>query len=310
MRVDRSVTAVWALILLFSPFAAPDARAQIDLQGHRGARGLMPENTIVGVLEALDHGVRTIELDVVISADHEVVVSHEPWMSSSICRTPEGVDVTVENERSFNIFRMSYAEVAAFDCGSRGHADFPEQRPTAAAKPLLRRVIRVADGYAQRTQREPPLYNVEIKSHPDGDGRFHPTPEDFARLLYNVLAAEDVLERSNIQSFDPRSLGAVRDIDPAVRLALLVSNDLGYAANLERLGFEPEIYSPNYPLVDAALIDSAHAGGLLVIPWTVNDRETMWELLELGVDGLITDYPDVGRAVVDAFVEAAGAMQR
>lgn len=310
MRALRSVFVLWVPILLSLLLAAPEARAQIDLQGHRGARGLLPENTIAGVVEALDHAVQTIELDVVISADGEVVVSHEPWMSGAICRTPAGDDVTAEDERSFNIFQMTYEEVAAFDCGSRGHADFPRQRQTAAAKPLLRQLIRIADGYTQRMKQALPLYNVEIKSHPDGDGRYHPDPEDFARLVYDVLAEEDVLDRSSVQSFDPRSLQAVRALDPSMRLALLVSNDLGYAVNLERLGFVPEIYSPNYDLVDEALLDSAHADGLLVIPWTVNDRGAMRELLELGVDGLITDYPDVGRAVVDEFEEEAGATQR
>lgn len=298
----RVVTAALVVAVLQVAVCGP-LMAQIDLQGHRGARGLLPENTIPSILAALDHGVDTIELDVVISADEEVVVSHEPWMSSAICRTPQGADVTAANEHALNIYEMTYDEVAAFDCGGRGHAGFPQQRPTAAAKPLLRHVLRVADGYAHRTGRPLPQYNVEIKSNPDTDGRYHPDPETFAHLVHEVLATEDVVARSYVQSFDPRSLQAMREIDPSVQLALLVSNELGYAGNLDRLGFVPEIYSPNQRLADAALVESAHADGVLVIPWTVNDREAMEDLLRLGVDGIITDYPDLGRDVVDAFAD-------
>lgn len=302
----RSTNRGAKLALILAVFQVAVGRpllAQIDLQGHRGARGLLPENTIPSFLAALDHGVDTIELDVVISADERVVVSHEPWMSSAICRTPQGADVTAANEHALNIYEMTYDDVAAFDCGGRGHDGFPRQRPTAAAKPVLRHVLRVADGYAERTGRPLPRYNVEIKSNPDTDGRYHPGPEAFARLVHDVLATEDALERSYVQSFDPRSLQAMREIDPSVQLALLVSNDLGYAANLDRLGFTPKIYSPNQRLVDAALVESAHTDGVLVIPWTVNDREAMEDLLRLGVDGIITDYPEIGREVVDAFAD-------
>lgn len=292
-----------ALIGLVAALAAP-AFAQIDLQGHRGARGLLPENTIPSVIAALDHGVDTIELDVVVSSDEMVVVSHEPWMSSAICRTPDGRNVTEEDEHAFNIYTMTYAEAAAFDCGARGHADFPQQRPRASAKPLLREVILISDGYAQRTGRTLPNYNIEIKSRPDGDGTYHPEPEDFVRLVYDILKDEDVLERSNVQSFDLRPLRVLRELDPSIRLALLVGNEDGYGANIDRLGFLPEIYSPNFGLVDSALVAAAHSDGLLLIPWTVNERAEMDALLRLGVDGLITDYPDIGREAIDAHLRA------
>lgn len=283
----------------------PAGANAIDLQGHRGARGLLPENSVPSVLKALDFGVKTVELDVVVTRDRHVVVSHEPWMSSIICRTPDGDPVTQDAERSFNLYEMDYDRVAGFDCGSRGHPDFPDQRPTAVSKPLLRDLLRISEGYALVTGRSAPHYNVEIKSAPGQDEVFHPDPNTFARLVYDVLAGEDVLDRTTIQSFDTRPLTAMRALDPSLTLALLVSNEEGLEANLAQLGFTPDVYSPHHRLVDDALMEASRAAQVDVVPWTVNDREEMMRLLHLGVDGLITDYPDEGREVVQSYLRSS-----
>ncbi len=280
---------------------AIDSAQSIDLQGHRGARGLLPENTVPSLLLAVDLGVSTVELDVVIASDSQVVVSHEPWFSHEICTKPDGVPVTESEARELNIFRMNYSEVKRYDCGSRGNERFPQQRKMAVSKPLLSDAIEAVERHAATTDRTPVYYNVEIKSRLEGDNNYHPAPATFARLVYQVLLDTDVLERSTIQSFDPRSLEAVRRIDSSVTLALLVDNELGLADNLARLSFRPEIYSPNYRLVDRSLVDAVHAMGVRVIPWTVNETAEMESLLHLGVDGIITDYPDRGRVVVDSF---------
>ena len=261
-----------------------------DLQGHRGARGLLPENSIPGFLLAADLGVDTIEMDVVVAADSQIVVSHEPWMSSEICSHPDGTPVTEEEARSLNLYTMSYEEIAAVDCGSRGNPRFPDQEPRAVQKPLLSEALRAIENHSERTLQ----YNIEIKSKEDGDGVFHPDVDTFAELLYEVLAEQDLLNQVTIQSFDPRSLEAVRRIDSQVTLAFLVSNELGLEANMDRLSFIPQAYSPNHNLVDRSLIDSVHGLGMAIVPWTVNDSDRMKELLYLGVDALITDYPDRG----------------
>ncbi len=273
----------------------------VDLQGHRGARGLLPENTVPSLLLAVDLGVSTVELDVVISSDSQVVVSHEPWFSHEICTKPDGAPVAESEAHELNIFRMNYSEVKRYDCGSRGNERFPQQRKMAVSKPLLSDAIEAVERHAATTNRTPVYYNVEIKSKPEGDNKYHPEPMAFASLVYQVLRDTDVLDRSTIQSFDPRSLEAVRRIDSSVTLALLVDNELGLAGNLDRLSFRPEIYSPNYRLVDRNLVDAVHAIGVRIIPWTINETAEMESLLHLGVDGIITDYPDRGRAVVDSF---------
>lgn len=277
----------------------PDAAyGDIDLQGHRGARGLLPENSIPSFKKALELGVQTVEMDVVVTADSHIVISHEPWFSSVICSTPEGEPIQEEDERSYNIFQMTYDEVAAFDCGSRGNRLFETQQAMATHKPRLDTTIIALEHYAEEIGRPAPKYNVEIKSRPEYDGTFTPEPQSFARLVYAVVTELGVKDRTMIQSFDPRILQATREVDSTLTLALLVDNDLGFYENLERLGFTPAIYSPHQRLVDEELVDSVHTAGMKVVPWTVNEPDAMRRLLTLGVDGIITDYPDVAAPIL------------
>jgi glycerophosphoryl diester phosphodiesterase len=298
--LEMAVVAVVFLSLVAGCDKRPQDPSSVsfDLEGHRGARGLLPENSIPAFVRALDLGVTTVELDVVLSADGDVVVSHDPWFSSLICSHPDGRPVSKEEEKDLILFSMSYREIAGYDCGSRGHPGFPDQRPVATTKPLLKDVILASEEHADSTGRSPVLYNIEIKSSPERDGVYYSSVEVYARGLYNVLVAEDLLDRSLVQSFDPRALEAIRAIDSEIPLALLVNNELGLSENLSRLTFSPDVYSPNKRLVDGKLVAEAHRKRIRVIPWTVNDVVLMKELMDLGVDGLITDYPDRGSALL------------
>jgi len=269
-----------------------------DLQGHRGARGLVPENTIPAFRRALAIGVTTLEMDVVIAGDGTVVVSHEPWMAAEKCLTPEGARFANGTRR--NIYEMTYEAVAAYDCGSLTLDDFPEQEPTAAPKPRLRDVLRMAENYTQEHDRPPVFYNIEIKSRPEWDGRFHPEPRAFVERVLAVVTDEGTTPRTTLQSFDPRSLEAVHRQNATVRTALLVGwmGDEGLTDNLNTLSFVPDIYSPTARLVDEALVTAVHQRGMRLVPWTVNEAAAMKRLLRLGVDGLITDYPNRAHALL------------
>jgi glycerophosphoryl diester phosphodiesterase len=269
-----------------------------DLQGHRGARALAPENTIPAFRTALDVGVTTLELDVVVAGDDTVVVSHEPWMNSTICRAPAGT--RIREEREHNLYEMDYAEIARYDCGSLQHPDFPEQVPQPAPKPRLADVIAMAEAYVQDHDRPPVFYNVEIKSRADWEPRFQPGPELLAERVLSVVAAEGVAGRTLLQSFDPRVLEAVHAQHQTVRSALLVGAEAGagLAAHRARLSFPPDVYSPNYRRIDADVVKAAHRRGLTIVPWTVNDAADMKWLYATGVDGLITDHPRRARAVL------------
>ena len=275
------------LLLCILGCASPQPDPFFDLQGHRGARGLLPENTIGAFTRALEMGVTTLEMDVVIAKDSTVVVSHEPWMSDVICADAAG------GREHHNIFAMTYAEVSRYDCGSLGHPSFPRQQKTPAAKPRLLDVLKATETHARVR------YNIEIKSNPDWDGLFTPDPATFARLVLDALEEGGVRDRAVLQSFDVRTLQAARRLDPRWPLALLVGEGSDLEAHLTRLGFTPAIYSPNYRLVDEDLVRSAHEVGMRLIPWTVNTLADMQRLKDLGVDGLITDYPDIGRALLE-----------
>lgn len=264
--------------------------AGFDWQGHRGARGLLPENSVPAFLRALEFPeVTTLELDLAVSKDHQLIVSHEPWFNPDICRQPDGAPISKSDAERFLIYGLTAAEIRAFDCGSLRHPRFPEQQATPTHKPTLRDVVEaVRAAFPQKNVR----WNIEIKSHPDWDGLRTPKIEVFAQLVVDELAALGLEQTANVQSFDPRPLQIIRTLNPNIRLALLIENVHGPQTNLERLGFTPDIYSPYYLLVDRKLVRTCRKYGMQLIPWTVNDVPAMRRLIRLGVDGIITDYPD------------------
>ncbi len=293
----RSPIAALCFLLVSHAIGAQVFLPGFDLQGHRGARGLYPENTIPAFICALDSGVTTVELDVVITKDHQVVVSHEPWMSSSICLQPDGSEISVTDEKLLNIFEMDYEEVRRFDCGSIGNEDFPGQVRMWVPKPLLRDVIAAVEHHIKSLSSYEVDYNIEIKTSPSGDNKFHPTPEVFSDLVYNLVDQYLPLERVVIQSFDFRVLKYWHTKYPEVRLSALIQNTRTVDNNLRALGFHPSIYSPYHKLLTKEAVDHLKGLGIRVIPWTVNEVSDMKKLVEWKVSGFITDYPNRAAAL-------------
>ena len=265
---------------------------KFDVQGHRGARGLRPENTIPAFLLAIDSGVTTVELDVVITKDKQVVVSHEPWMSAAICLDASGSPLQAKEEKKFNIYQMTYDEVKQFDCGSLENKDFPAQKKMQMPKPLLSEVIGAVENHIKSYASYEVDYNIEIKSSPDGDKKFHPPVEEFSDLVYDLVDQYLPLERIVVQSFDFRVLKYWHKKYPSIRLALLVENTKSIDSNLTKLGFKPSVYSPYFKLMSKEKVNYLHKQKIRVIPWTVNEVSEMLSLKGMGVDGFITDYPD------------------
>jgi glycerophosphoryl diester phosphodiesterase len=268
---------------------------KFDIQGHRGARGLMPENTIPAVLMALDSGVNTIELDVVVTRDKQLILSHEPWIDATICYDSAGGPIAEKDEKRYNIYQMTYAQVRKFDCGSKGNSEFPQQQKISTSKPLLRDVVIAVENRIKSYNYYEVDYNIEIKSSPETDKKFHPSIEVYSELIYELLDEYIPLDRLVIQSFDFRVLKYWHEKHPEIRLSALVSNNKSIDANLEQLGFLPSVYSPQYKLIDKAKVQYLHSKKIRVIPWTVNEIRDMLALKGMGVDGLITDYPDRSR---------------
>lgn len=264
-----------------------DDMTDFDWQGHRGARGNYPENTTPAFFYALDAGMTTLEMDVVITADSQVVVSHEPFFSNEICKLESLAADSLPN----NIYELSYSQVSGVDCGSIGNPKFTNQQKMVMAKPLLKDVIQAAEQYALQTHRSLPYYNVEIKSRPEWDNQYHPAVEVYTTLVMDVLKHAELEYRATIQSFDDRPLQYLHQKYPELTLALLVEDSLSAEDHLTKLGFTPAIYSCYYPLVTKDLVDYCHSQGMKLIPWTVNEAAEIRRLRTLGVDGIITDYP-------------------
>ncbi len=275
-------------------------QSSFDWQGHRGCRGIMPENTIPAFKKALELGVTTLELDVVISKDKQVVVSHEPFFSPEICQDAAGKPVSKEQSPSYSLYQLTYAEIQSFDCGSRGNSRFPDQQKMVVHKPLLSEVLQMTLQYCREKSIPLVQFNIEIKSTPAGDDVLHPSVPEFSALVYQVVKEYIPLEHLILQSFDFRTLQYWHEHYPAVRLAALVENAKSVSANIQDLGFTPQIYSPYYKLLSGKeAVRKIHAAGMKVIPWTINEVKDMRKVKSWGVDGIITDYPnriaDVGK---------------
>jgi glycerophosphoryl diester phosphodiesterase len=267
---------------------------KFHLQGHRGARGLLPENTIESCLEALKWGVDGLEIDVVASKDGQIVVSHEPWMSPIFCSFPDGKPVNTEGVR---LIDLNYEDIKKYDCGLRGHPKFSQQKPIKCYKPTLYELINVVKKMNSDVKDDTeislkPFFNIEIKSLSAYYRRYVPPPNEFVNLLKAPLS--NLPQNSfYISSFDPQILRVVRREMPKIPLAFLTENRLGVALNVRRLGFIPDMYSPYHRFMSPKTVKNAHKLGMKLVTWTVNEVKEAQKLRNWGVDGIITDYPNL-----------------
>lgn len=266
-----------------------------DTEAHRGGRGLLPENTVAAMLHALTLNVTTLEMDAVITKDKQVVLSHEPFFNHDITTLPGGGYIEEKEERKYNIYGMSYAETQQYDVGIKPHSRFPQQQKMKAAKPLLSQVIDSVEAFAAAHHTTAPFYNIETKCQPLTDNVFHPAPEEFVQLLMQVVNEKKITDRVIIQSFDPRTLQIIHQRFPTIKTALLIEeyDKRSLQEQLNQLGFTPSIYSPAYKLVSEALLQACHQKQMKVVAWTVNDSKEITRLKQLGVDGIISDYPNL-----------------
>ena len=270
-----------------------------DWQGHRGARGNFPENTWPAFKFAMEQSVNTLEMDVVITKDNQVVISHEPFLSHIICLDSTGNPISEEEEKEFNIYQMTYEELKAFDCGTANHPRFLKQQHVSTSKPLLLEVINKVKDHARQNKLTLPYLNVEIKYLKENQGIFHPDIATYSKLVYSVLNDNYPNELWNIQSFDFDVLKYWHNQYPEVPLAALIEDSLNWKSHIAYLGFTPQIYSPYYILLNKKLVDEIHDANMKIIPWTVNDPKEAKKLIDLGVDGIITDYPEMAKEFKD-----------
>lgn len=260
----------------------------IDIQGHRGCRGLMPENSLQAFIKAIELGVHTLELDVAVSKDNVVVVSHEPYMNPDICLDPEGDTIPESDGKMYNLHQMTFEEIKKFDCGTKPYAKFPKQQKIKTYKPSLDEVLKQAT-----TLKAAIKFNIEIKSEEAYYGVFSPQPKEFVALVLEVLNRNNAFNLTNLQSFDLQILEEIKLQAPKMPVALLVEDDEDILHKMDQMSYAPDIISPYYGLLNKGMVEKLHANGFKVIPWTVNTKLDMQNMITYKVDGIITDYPEV-----------------
>ena len=272
-----------------------DALYRPEIHGHRGCRGLLPENTIPAFLHALALGVDVLEMDVIISADNQVVVSHEPWLNPTICLDPAGQAIKPSNPPLFNLYQMPYHIIRQCDCGLLRHPGFPNQQIQPAYKPLLSEVLTAIAEAVQQLGRNPVRFSIEIKSLPEGDNLYHPEPSHFLALVLDVLSKARVISQTTLLCFDARILQLAYQQQPNLATCLLVEQEQPWLLSLQALGHIPAAFGPDFRTVTLEAVQQLRScyPSLRLVPWTANTITDMQHLLDLRVDGITTDYPDV-----------------
>lgn len=300
-------------IALLASLAIAFSAQAFDLQGHRGARGLAPENTLPAFAAALSLGVTTLELDTGVTRDGVVVISHEPRLHPDTARGPDGQWLSQPGPA---IHDLTYAELSRYDVGrlnpaNKYGAGFPEQKPVDGTRiPRLSGLFELVKKSGNTQVR----FNIETKIDPRKPAETLP-PAEFARALVREIRSAGVAGRTTIQSFDWRTLKVVQAEAPEIATVYL-STERGWLRNAQAdnawtagLRFEDfgsvakmvhaaggRVWSPYFADVDATRLTEARALGLTVVVWTVNDPKDIATMIELNVDGIISDRPDLVRA--------------
>jgi glycerophosphoryl diester phosphodiesterase len=296
------------------------AAGAFDLQGHRGARGLAPENTLPAFASALSIGVTTLELDLAMTGDGVLVVSHDSRLNPDHTRGADGTFLAAEGPaiRSLTLAQLQRYDVGRLKPGTAYAAAFPEQRGMDGVRiPTLMEVFDLA----RQAKADHVRFNIETKLTPTS-GADTPDPETFAAAVARAVREAELAARVSVQSFDWRALAIMRRIAPEIeRVCLSIDGGSGDTLQRGQPGASPwtagldiddfggsaprlvaaagcSVWSPNQRNVTAASLAEAQALGLKVIPWTVNGRPDMERLIQMGVPGIITDYPDRLRAVM------------
>jgi glycerophosphoryl diester phosphodiesterase len=266
---------VMAVTLLTLTSLAADAAPRILVHGHRGARAVKPENTLPAFEYAIQQGADMLELDLAVTADNQLVVSHDARMNPKICQGAQG---------ETSIRKLTLQQVKKWDCGSLKNADFPKQEPVPGARiPTLDEVFALAPKGEFG-------FNIEIKidaKRPE----LAPEPDAFARLVVDSIRAHKMERRVIVQSFDFRVLASVRAIAPELRRAALYSGLPRDFVLLSKEAADTPIVAPNFALIAKKQVKTAHRAKLQVVPWTANTPEVWEKLIKAGVDAIITDDP-------------------
>ena len=252
--------------------------------GRQGCRGVMPGNTLPAFMHALKTGIDIIELDIMITRDGQLVVTDNPVLTSQHYYHPE-----IKTEQL--VFDLSYEELKSYDCGKRFNNQFPFRRMVSSNIPLLKEVFSRIEKFILWNNARPMKYFIDVKTSPDTDNILHSKPEEIIVALTDILRSFNITRRCTVISTDVRPLQLMKRLNQQVKIGLKIENEESISDNISALGFIPEVFIPDYHSVSRDVLFTAQHLGMKVIPGGANELLDMNELINMGVDGLITDYP-------------------
>lgn len=274
-------------------FQDVDLSQYVDVQAHRGGAGLFPENTIEAMKECLDMGVNTLELDLQLTADGQVVVSHDAYFHSRYAIRPDGTKVEKKEPKEY-LFTMPYDSIAKYDVGSRESTEWPGKACFPAVKPLAKDLFEFVEQYTKEKGYSPVRYNVEVKSSAkSGEGTNWANYDALADACCKLFHSLNLGDRLVVQCFDHRALNYMYEKYPEFKYSYLVSVNNGtFEEYMAKLNFVPTWLSPHHSITDAELVKKCHEMGMKIVPWTADKPEDIQRLIDLKVDAIISNYPD------------------
>ena len=265
---------VRALLVSALCLMTANSAPRILVHGHRGARAIYPENTIPAFQYAIKIGADFLEMDVAVTKDNVLVISHDPHINPEICKGPHP---------GIAIHELTVAQLREYDCGALKNPHFPKQQPVPGTRiPTLDEVLSLSSGNNVQ-------FNIETKSFPDHP-ELTPAPDVFSGMLLDVIRKHKLESRSIVQSFDFRTLHATKHLEPHIRLSALWEGDARPFVDIAREG-EAEIVSPLFKLVTPQQVKASHQAKIQVVPWTADSPADWQMLIDAGVDAIITDDP-------------------
>ncbi|MBT3786334.1 glycerophosphodiester phosphodiesterase [bacterium] len=279
---------IFLLIITLCTLAIPTFC--IEVHGHRGARAKRPENTLAAFRHALKVGTDVLELDLLVSKDGVLIVHHNPRINRKLCVRKKGLRIpALIHPNGPAINTLSLEEIKSYDCGSKRNSKFPDQVLFPGERiPTFDEVVALVNAEAADPMKVG--WNIEMKSKAK-EPQYAPKPREFAKMVHSAIMKHGLKDRCMVQSFDYRTLLAMRLIDPQIKTSALVSKRSPDPFTVLRT-LKPDVLSVRADLVSRKLVMLAHSQGVEVVPWTVNKPKDWEQVLSLGIDGIITDDPE------------------
>ena len=295
--MDKTTTLLALALLLAVGCSGKKEPYRVDVQAHRGGMGLYPEESLEAMINSVNLGVNTLEMDLCITKDKKVVLSHDKYFHHRYSTRPDGTPV-MEGDPRVYLYELPYSEIVKWDVGMKYNPGWPRKKCIPAVKPLAYDVVSAVEKYIKDNGLPPVKYNIEIKSDVDFDGGIEgihwPEYHEYTDLCMAVLDSLDLGDRLIIQSFDERALNYINEAYPGHILSYLWEGwETDFDHNMSLVDFIPEWLSPPHENVDSTLMAKAHALGMKVVTWTVDDPDDIRRLMDLRVEGIISNYPDV-----------------